>query len=140
MLRHTNIFLFLIISAILLSWSVVETEQVSKWISDPAADTLKNPFRADTLAYKEGKKIYDGTCWTCHGKSGRGDGPAAKSLIVKPADHTDPIVQKQSDGALFWKINKGRGQMAPYEKTYSKAQRWKLVNYIRRLGKTGGTK
>lgn len=35
-----------------------------------------------------GKTLYEGsgTCWTCHGKSGTGDGPAAAALNPAPRD------------------------------------------------------
>src|SRR5438552_1044054 len=32
-------------------------------------------------------------CATCHGEDGRGDGPAAPNLTVKPRDYTDPTWQ-----------------------------------------------
>src|SRR5258706_2015316 len=32
-------------------------------------------------------------CATCHGEDGRGDGPAAPNLSVKPRDYTDPAWQ-----------------------------------------------
>lgn len=115
---------------VLAFYPVQETEV---WKAPVYADTLKNPYRWDTLAYREGKKIYESSCWSCHGKTGKGDGPASANLKKKPADHTGSIVQTQSDGALFWKISKGKGQMLPYERSFTKAQRWKLVNYIRKL-------
>ncbi len=129
-----------LISWLILSCFSFSFQEVTQWMAPASADTLTNPFAKDTLAYLGGKKIFESTCWTCHGKSGKGNGPAAKSLTVKPADHTSSLVQKQSDGSIFWKIAKGRGQMAPYEKAFSKAQRWKLVMYIRKLGQTGGVK
>lgn len=35
-----------------------------------------------------GKAIYTGkgTCWTCHGQAGKGDGPAGKALNPAPRD------------------------------------------------------
>ena len=38
----------------------------------------------------KGKEIYEGmgTCWTCHGKSGTGDGPAGAALNPAPRDFT----------------------------------------------------
>ena len=36
----------------------------------------------------EGKRMYQTYCTGCHGSSGKGDGPAAKTLPVRPADHT----------------------------------------------------
>lgn len=107
--------------------------QETAWKAPASADTLKNPFSGDTLALKEGRKIYQSACWTCHGKFGKGDGPAAKGLSKKPADHTSPGFQDQTDGSIFWKISRGKGQMSPYEKIYSRAQRWKLVVFIRSL-------
>lgn len=136
-MRRNDIFvpsllLALTIIGILTGFRGVVQEPVV-WKSPGYADTLKNPFRNDTIAYREGKKIYESNCWSCHGKSGKGDGPAAVNLKVKPADHTSPQVQSQTDGAIFWKISKGKGQMLPYERSLTKTQRWKLVNYIRKL-------
>jgi len=37
-----------------------------------------------------GKLVYTGkgTCWTCHGQGGKGDGPAGKALNPAPRDFT----------------------------------------------------
>lgn len=120
------IFLTLCSSA---SYSVQDT----KWIAPATADTLVNPIKSNPVAITEGQKLYDKYCWACHGKAGKGDGPGAKNLNPKPADHTSAIVQSQSDGALFWKISKGRGAMQPYERSLNKTQRWQLVIFIRSL-------
>ena len=106
-----------------------------EWVAPPYADTLTNPIKADEKNLGEAKKIYENVCWSCHGLKGKGDGPASLKLNPKPADHTSEKVQRQTDGAIFWKMSKGRGDMLPYEKTLSKQQRWKLVCYIRELGK-----
>jgi mono/diheme cytochrome c family protein len=38
-----------------------------------------------------GRDIYNASCWVCHGRDGRGDGPAAKTLVgPPPRDFTDP--------------------------------------------------
>jgi cytochrome c oxidase cbb3-type subunit 3 len=56
----------------------------------------------------EGKKLYGTYCSSCHGDDGKGDGPAAKSLPVKPADHTNGSVMNQfSDKFLLDIISKG---------------------------------
>ncbi len=56
----------------------------------------------------EGKKLYLTYCSSCHGDSGKGDGPAAQSLPVKPANHTDGSVMNQlSDKFLLDIISKG---------------------------------
>jgi mono/diheme cytochrome c family protein len=58
----------------------------------------------------EGKKLYVTYCSSCHGDDGKGDGPAARSLPVKPANHTDgAVMNKFSDKFLFEIIAKGGG-------------------------------
>ena len=56
----------------------------------------------------DGKKLYLTYCSSCHGDTGKGDGPAARSLPVKPADHTDGAVMNQlTDKFLLEIISKG---------------------------------
>ncbi len=81
-----------------------------------------------------GKKLAETNCVSCHGNSGKGDGPAAAALNPKPADWTSPKVQKESDGELFWKISNGRGPMPPW-KHLSEKDRWDLIAHVRSLGK-----
>jgi mono/diheme cytochrome c family protein len=56
----------------------------------------------------EGKKLYTTYCSSCHGETGKGDGIAAGSLPVKPADHTSGTVMNQlNDKFLLDIISKG---------------------------------
>jgi mono/diheme cytochrome c family protein len=56
----------------------------------------------------EGKKLYTSYCAGCHGDKGKGDGPAANALPVKPANHSDGTVMNQlPDGFLIEIISKG---------------------------------
>lgn len=105
------------------------------WVAPAWADTIKNPFAIDADAIALGKKVYNKYCWTCHGKSGKGDGPAGANLNPKPKDQTGAEIQQLSDGALFWKITTGNSPMAAYEKLLTEEQRWQVVSYIRELGK-----
>jgi high-affinity iron transporter len=64
------------------------------------------PVWAQSVA--EGKKLYAAYCSSCHGDTGKGDGPAARSLPAKPADHTSgATMNKLSDKFLIDIISKG---------------------------------
>lgn len=50
---------------------------------------LSGPGKAEQGNPDEGKKTYAALCTSCHGTTGKGDGPAALALPVKPQNHTD---------------------------------------------------
>ena len=66
-----------------------------------------------------GKAVFDGkgTCWTCHGHSGTGDGPAGAALKPTPRDFTtgdfkfdaDKDGKAGTDADLHLVITKGAG-------------------------------
>ena len=57
---------------------------------------------------EQGKKLYGQFCASCHGQSGKGDGPAAAALNPKPRDHTDKeTMSKLSDDELLKVIKNG---------------------------------
>lgn len=89
---------------------------------------------------KAGKVKYDVNCAGCHGKTGKGDGPAAAALSPKPQDHTDgKIMNSLSDQYLFDIIKKGgvavkkAAIMPANEKKLSDQEIWDVVAYIRSL-------
>ena len=99
------------------------------WVAPADAKAAKSPVKGVGNA----KKAIETNCVSCHGPSGKGDGPAAAALPPpKPANWTADAVQKQSDGELFWKISNGRGAMPPW-KHLPDNERWEIVNYIRTL-------
>src|ERR1035437_9661035 len=140
---QTPVFMALLIicgAIVLMSSTLKKVQQTTPWVAPASADTIKNPLKDNIKAADEGKKLYAQNCGVCHGDKGRGDGIAAAGLNPKPADHTSEKVQKQSDGAIFWKMTAGRPPMASYATTLSVVQRWQLVNYIRTLKKAGKQK
>lgn len=93
------------------------------------------------LAQEEsnGRRIYSTYCAGCHGVSGKGDGPAAKSLPVRPADHTRSAMKKFNDQYLFEIIAKGgasvgkSAQMPAWGGVVRESQIKEVVAYIRTL-------
>ncbi len=120
------------ILAALTLGSLVQAQ--GKWEAPAEAKKLKNPLPKSDKVRAQGKKLAETNCVPCHGTSGKGDGPAAAALPVKPADWTSAAVQSESDGEIFWKISNGRGPMPPW-KSLPENERWALVQHIRTLKK-----
>ena len=101
---------------------------------------LAGAARAQTPA--EGKNLYATYCASCHGDQGKGDGVAARSLPVKPADHTNGAVMSQlSDKYLTDIISKGgsavnkSGFMPAWGNSLDAKQIADVVAYVRSLAK-----
>lgn len=109
------------------------SDKYVQWEAPAWTDTLTNPLKGNKDAIEKGQELYSQFCAVCHGVEGKGNGAGGYKIVPAPADHTSKKVQKQSDGAIFWKISTGRLPMSPYEKILSEEQRWQLVNYIRTL-------
>ena len=110
-----------------------EVVQQNEWTAPPSADKIDNPLKNDNKSSAFGKKIFSQLCAVCHGPKGKGDGMAGAGLTPKPTNLTSDVVQSQSDGAIFWKITKGRAPMASYKDLLPEKQRWQIINYIRTL-------
>jgi mono/diheme cytochrome c family protein len=119
-----------LVATTLVAWIAVSVVSAQgPWIAPADAKAMKNPVKGIGNA----KKTIETNCVSCHGASGKGDGPAAAALPPpKPANWTSDVVQKQTDGEIFWKISNGRGAMPPW-KHLPENERWEIVNYIRTL-------
>jgi|GEM_PF-488848 len=113
--------------------------QMDPWVAPKSADAVKNPLKGDDAATATGQQLFSTICFVCHGNQGKGDGINAASLAKKPANLTSAKVQRQSDGAIFWKISEGNPPMLTFKASLSEEQRWSLVNYVRKLGKMYGS-
>jgi mono/diheme cytochrome c family protein len=109
------------------------------WKAPARAANSQNPVRADDRSLSAGKAIFAKECMTCHGESGKGNGPDAADLSTQPPDFAAPAVADQSDGELFWKMTQGRKPMPSYGRMLSEDERWNLVNYIRSISHKGRT-
>ena len=119
---------YILLCLCLISFSVFAQDN---WVAPLDAKEIVNPYNGNQIAAQKGEMLFQKLCWTCHGKSGLGDGPAGKNLNPQPKNFRLNSVQDQSDGELYWKISNGKGMMLPYKHSLSEEQRWQLVNYIR---------
>jgi len=92
----------------------------------PAADAkVKNPVAKSPASVSAGLAIYNTKCKMCHGADG---------TKVPEGNLKSSAFKAQTDGAIFYKINTGKGKMPGYKtKIAADNDRWNLVNYIRSL-------
>jgi len=108
--------------------------QAKPWNVPDAAAKKANPVKSDGESIQTGKELWAKHCQSCHGKKGAGDGTKAAELETEMQDFAKDVVQKQSDGALFYKISEGRDEMPTFKKKISdESDIWSLVNYMRTL-------
>ncbi len=53
--------------------------------------------RASSSDAEAGKTTYQNLCLSCHGETGKGDGPAGKYLTPKPADLSEVVKERDED-------------------------------------------
>ncbi len=82
-----------------------------------------SPTEFAAEAIMRGEALYQARCATCHGTSAQGDGPAARTLPVAPADLTAARVLAYGDGDLFW--------LAGHSGHVAEEDQWDLVDYLR---------
>jgi mono/diheme cytochrome c family protein len=104
------------------------------WTVPESEKSRKSPVATSPKTLAQGKKVAQVNCASCHGTTGKGNGPAAMALNPRPADWTSKKVQDETDGEIFWKITTGRGAM-PAWKHLPEPDRWALVQHVRSLKK-----
>jgi mono/diheme cytochrome c family protein len=109
--------------------------------------TLISPAVALAGDAAAGKVTFNMFCATCHGESGKGDGPVGAVLNPHPRDFTKGEFKFDTDGDgkagtdadLFNVITNGAGkyggsqQMAAWGGSLSEAQRKDVIAYVRTL-------
>ena len=94
--------------------------------ADPASKP--NPLAGNAGAAAGGRKLFQRHCAECHGDDASG-GKKKNSPGLAAG-----VIQRQTDGTLFWKITNGKsdGEMPSFSRL-AELQRWQLVLYLRSL-------
>jgi putative copper export protein len=82
-----------------------------------------SPTGFAAAAIVRGEHLYQANCASCHGATGQGDGPAARTQPVHPSDLTTRGLLEYGDGDLFW--------LAGHAVNTPEDDRWDLVDYLR---------
>ncbi len=69
-----------------------------------AAVAIADSGAVPAAAMKEAQEIFSTRCATCHGASGKGDGPGSAALNPKPRNLSDPEWQKSVSDDYIEKI------------------------------------
>jgi mono/diheme cytochrome c family protein len=120
-------------------------QPVEAWQPDPKvyADIAWPPGSDLPANAPTGQRVYAQHCQVCHGPDGRGNGPAAPSLIPRPRDFTlaqfkyksTPPDQPPSDADLMQVVSDGLQSSAmPYWKgVLSESEIREVVAYVKRF-------
>ena len=107
------------------------------------AKARKNPIANTPENVAKGKALFEGkgTCFNCHGKEGKGDGPAGLILNPTPRNFTNcKFHKKRKDGELFWVIKNGStgtGMVPLIPVAINEEEAWTIINYERSFCKKG---
>ena len=108
-----------------------------------AAEERGSATRVESVEADRGQSVYRKACASCHGRSGRGDGPAARALDPKPRDFTSgkykfrstPSGMPPTDDDLYRVVTSGipRTYMFGWGELLSERDRRDVVSYIKTL-------
>jgi mono/diheme cytochrome c family protein len=87
---------------------------------------------AGSGSVKRGAVYYSYYCLSCHGETGRGDGPVGQSYYPVP---TDLAVLRLPPSALHRAMLTGTGHAPVLERVVRPEYRWDLVAYLQTLKK-----
>jgi copper resistance protein D len=106
---------------------------------EPAYPTsyARSPVGYTTATIARGSAAYAANCVQCHGLHGRGDGPSAATLPIRPVDLVEHAAHHRP-GDLFWRIARGIPQtpMPAFSPRLSDEELWTLVQYLRALSES----
>jgi mono/diheme cytochrome c family protein len=97
------------------------------------ARSQENPLRNDTAVWRSAVDHYRDHCALCHGDDGRGHTTMGENMYPKVPDFADPIVQRMTDGELFYVIQNGVRWtgMPAWKREHSTDDTWRLVSLVR---------
>ncbi len=125
------------------SWFNTITNGNLEHFMPPFNGSLSDGQRWDVLAYVyslsetpasvvAGGQLYDKSCASCHGQTGKGDGPQASGTMASFTDQS--FMAQKSEEDLYQAITTGvTPSMPAYENKFSDEQRRDLSSYIRFL-------
>jgi mono/diheme cytochrome c family protein len=120
--------------------SLVGVTAVSAGQAKPAAGAKPAAHAASAESIASGAALYKRQCVMCHGATGVGDGPAAKSMKGKlPSLMDKAVMAKLTDAQIHEAVTAGKktqvGNMPALGKRLKPEEITDIVHYVRTLSK-----
>ncbi len=120
-MKKSYLFLFFILLiAVRLS--------AQEWVVPTESSARLSSFAFSDSTRKVGGDLYLTNCKSCHGDPGKNN---PVKLVPLPPDPASDLMQKNSDGAIFYKLTTGRGPMPSFKNTLPAADLWRIISFIR---------
>ncbi len=98
---------------------------------------MENPVATTGHGLEQGRRLFVTNCSMCHGPAADGDSFVAQKFeengAKRPASLLSETVTKKADGALFWSITNGIGNMPSFKRLLTATDRWTIIAYLRTL-------
>ena len=122
----------------MMNMSMVRHRYVMRNGLPSAYSGRSNRLKPDAETLNAGKRLFNANCASCHGESGRGDGPAAAGLNPRPANIARfARMPMASDAYLYWTIGEGGtpvgSAMPPFKDVLSEEEISRIMLYLRRM-------
>ena len=101
------------------------------------APSAVNPIPPDDVSVSAGREIFEAECVSCHGPTGRGDGPLAATLDPPPLDLVIHVPLHPDDALFGFVFNGIEGTGMPaFGDRYGELDTWHIINFIQTLPET----
>ncbi len=107
--------------------------RLDKSIEKPG-ERIEVPPPPESATVAKGRKLYRANCAACHGQHGRGEGPGASALPVKPRDFTTGELKAgSSPEQIYLRIAAGirPSGMPSFREQLAPEEIWSIVRYVR---------
>jgi mono/diheme cytochrome c family protein len=113
-----------------------------------ASKQVKDPLpKSDSAQLDESRRLFNINCAICHGTKLDGNGPLYKDGNGPFAAHPAMLVggpqyMVMPEGQMYYSIMYGKNLMGSYASQLSRAQRWRIIQYIKsqQAAASGGAK
>lgn len=113
--------------------ALAHTLYAQAWEVPTDKSQMVAPFKFDDPSIKKGEDLFKKNCLSCHGEPAKANFAA---LTPSPGDPASDRFQKQTDGALFFKITEGRAPMPQFKEVLTEEERWHVIAYFRSFNKS----